>query len=918
MKAIKYYAGSIAAIAVLVISTQQVFGFGNSNSGKDPTGGSCSSDGYSTYFDTCYGATWRYYRFPEGVYQVTIPDQGSMPGGTIGPCRDPITGETTDGYYRLGLEVYNPSIYNVTGDVIGASYGKQAGIYKNNRLSGVSGTTPLQTIGGTSISLAEARQRYEEAVKSGGNIQPTHAWDSDLGAFCYDSHWTGDFEIPDPIVSIIPGGNTSDNEPPEPSTNANGGHFYSTSTVEINEQQYDVSHHRQTSRGEDGSVVVELSTDNATFTGWFEHKLYWQNDMGGGIFAAPRTSWDTYETIDGRITRRDINTDTYQVDKDRGGSNDASGTLSRESVTVNLDPGQTIEVCHIIHYSPKYISYFETDNGVYSNPTGSSEGSSKACYKITRPKNPEGYPNSTSNAPEPKNDGTTGGTIMYTGQTAEITWNNIWAETYPTRRYAGWQEIVYTVPATTNYFEEYVDPVSHVGGKDIATGNRTDIPRNANDPCTYYMKHTQKNNLATSWPDTTSCAVVGYDDLNPGTTQTIYDYGSRQKTVVVPDYVGYKYCNSFGWKYEYWVAYDYGYGEKEWHKETKDYWNTYDATCRSISKKPSVSIWNGSFQTNGSVESTISERYNNTNVGTLANTAADVAYGSWSEFLSVVKYNVNGFGSAADFARGQLESNLIGPGLIGISPLTIANTSILGNSGIDANSVLRTRLNTYLKAHAQVISSDASSTSFGINSNMRVSDTRIYHVKGDLTIDDNIIINEVDATNNAPYSNIYHIPQVVIFVDGNVNVRSNVTQVDAWLIIGTAGSNNNGTLNTCSDFVVPQRDGNTVTHYGSDADANGMMNSNYDSRICAKQLSFNGPVLANRLVLNRSYGSDPIITRSDTYTGSLFNIGGNSQKWSSAEVFNFRADSYLWAYAQAGRYDSSYTQSYTRELAPRY
>lgn len=41
-------------------------------------------------------------------------------------------------------------------------------------------------------------------------------------------------------------------------------------------------------------------------------------------------------------------------------------------------------------------------------------------------------------------------------------------------------------------------------------------------------------------------------------------------------------------------------------------------------------------------------------------------------------------------------------------------------------------------------------------------------------------------------------------------------------------------------------------------------------------------------------------------------------KQSPAEVFNLRMDNYLWAYAQAGRYDSSYTESYSRELAPRY
>lgn len=63
--------------------------------------------------------------------------------------------------------------------------------------------------------------------------------------------------------------------------------------------------------------------------------------------------------------------------------------------------------------------------------------------------------------------------------------------------------------------------------------------------------------------------------------------------------------------------------------------------------------------------------------------------------------------------------------------------------------------------------------------------------------------------------------------------------------------------------------------------------------------------------LRRSFGSDPLVTRHGTF-------GSASNKHAAGEVFNLCADTYLWAYAQAGRYDSSYTESYSRELAPRY
>ena len=86
--------------------------------------------------------------------------------------------------------------------------------------------------------------------------------------------------------------------------------------------------------------------------------------------------------------------------------------------------------------------------------------------------------------------------------------------------------------------------------------------------------------------------------------------------------------------------------------------------------------------------------------------------------------------------------------------------------------------------------------------------------------------------------------------------------------------------------------------------------------------------MASSLTLHRSYGSDPKIRRNDAYKGSNAlqnlnectddNSSECSKRYSVGEIFNFRADSYLWAYAEAGRYDSSYTESYSRELAPRY
>ena len=123
-----------------------------------------------------------------------------------------------------------------------------------------------------------------------------------------------------------------------------------------------------------------------------------------------------------------------------------------------------------------------------------------------------------------------------------------------------------------------------------------------------------------------------------------------------------------------------------------------------------------------------------------------------------------------------------------------------------------------------------------------------------------------------------------------MEIASDVTRIDAWLIV-------DGKINTCSEF----------TSGSTESDAVARLRDNY----CTKQLAFNGPVMASGLTLNRSFGSDHLVTRTGTF-------GAAPTKWNAGEVFNLRMDSYLWAYAQAGRYASSYTESYTRELAPRY
>lgn len=110
------------------------------------------------------------------------------------------------------------------------------------------------------------------------------------------------------------------------------------------------------------------------------------------------------------------------------------------------------------------------------------------------------------------------------------------------------------------------------------------------------------------------------------------------------------------------------------------------------------------------------------------------------------------------------------------------------------------------------------------------------------------------------------IPQMVI-IARNINIHSNVTRLDAWLI------SSQGTINTCSD--VP---GNLTT------------------AICNQQLEVTGPVIAKSLLMRRTYA---------TPSGE------------PAEKINLRSDSYLWAH-NLSTTQGSWRTRYVTELPPRY
>lgn len=655
------------------------------------------------------------------------------------------------------------------------------------------------------------------------------------------------------------------------------GHFHSTSTVNVPIQNDITVNHEVTSANTGNSEArITLSTDQDSIDVNFWHNMFYE-----GNYAPGGTPYDEYPelcsdwTVEwGEDKSGTVNTGRYCYIADP--SNNGAEVSRTAPETIHLNPGDTVNICQRINFHPETLIFNRTLKtkfvpGVatpvnyweYAISSQSGDGYSQACVTVTRPENP------TGTGPI---SGTTDDALMYAGETSKIGWNTD-ATYYATRRLVEWQAIAFLVPVNINVNNS--NPNLVVGNLNKTYPNRTN-----QTPCNYYG--------ALSW---SNCSVIdGHSaTTNFGTSNGTHHYPSSssdhaEDTIVVPNNVGAKYCNSFGYHWEYWYAHSID-GVETWEKQPgTDYWTNYDAACRTIAKKPSASIWNGSVFTNGKITTSIAKRFLNPTFGQVANDGISYerAFGSWAEYLTIAGLDVTGFSSGATLSYyGVTPGNY---DLAKISPLSIANDNpaVIGNSQISNNSAFLDRLKTYL------FNSLAASDPSIISTLSDVSNTQIIKIDGNLTISNNITL----STTSVP--TIYQLPQIVIYATGDINIKSNVSQIDAWLI-------SDGTLNTCSDYKKAD-----PSSRGTEARVAG-----YNDADCSRELTINGPVVAQNVILNRTYGADPLTD------GVNSNIGGYAQATSS-EIFNLSANTYLWAYQNAGSYDSSYTEAYIRELPPRY
>ena len=376
------------------------------------------------------------------------------------------------------------------------------------------------------------------------------------------------------------------------------------------------------------------------------------------------------------------------------------------------------------------------------------------------------------------------------------------------------------------------------------------------------------------------------------------------------------------------------------------------ASCVTIAKKPNFQVLGGGFYTNGTIKTALSEKAVGGGLGAYPS-AETRSYGSWDEFGVLAAGKVLGFGSGAamgyeegynfNLPRGGIMNayyTFIGPtgpnsvvsGISNISHITIANDKNgPGNSNITRigsavlarlkarfrDTIIRNSSNTitsltsnetsaknYLGLSQLYHQGDTSLSAMNSTANFyqfdrggnliarsnttgeKLMNTLAMFVDGTLTIDRNI--NIAHETYNA----VDDFPQVLIFAK-KINITSNVTNIDAWLILDEDYGDNQ--IDTCSDNHYP------------------------NALSCNETLTITGPVFARKLILNRTAGSHtgggragahPLQTGS---TGTYYAEGSIHP----AEVFTLRADAYFWAYRQSLSGGQAY-MVYSREIAPRY
>lgn len=294
--------------------------------------------------------------------------------------------------------------------------------------------------------------------------------------------------------------------------------------------------------------------------------------------------------------------------------------------------------------------------------------------------------------------------------------------------------------------------------------------------------------------------------------------------------------------------------------------------CVVIGKKPKVQVWGGDLVVGGKVMTSTYVKDNTT-------------FGSWAEYGIIAGGNITGAGSNSAFADlGMLSASNCQAGRLSFTntPLVVARcTGAKGSIGNYTNAHHIPDVEASFPGGSYIITNSTE-----IPANLSSSTYRTGNITLDtseLTPGQSIIIKAAGAVkiignqtyDRGPYTKVSQLPQLVIIAN-KIIIHSEVTRVDAWLI----AKGTDGYIRTC------ELSGHTID-------------------MCNNKLVVNGPVMANKLYLQRTAGSE-------------VDVGGNNpdKPGRPAEIFNLRADAYLWAASRASS-NGRIRSVYTTELPPR-
>lgn len=310
--------------------------------------------------------------------------------------------------------------------------------------------------------------------------------------------------------------------------------------------------------------------------------------------------------------------------------------------------------------------------------------------------------------------------------------------------------------------------------------------------------------------------------------------------------------------------------------------------CVNYSSRPRVEVWGGDLSVGkGLSQNSVSK----ISSGLSVKSSASKTYGSWIEYGIFSTGNSDYLGSAA-----KLNGGISGQG-ISCSQITLLTFSNSGTCGGNYN--FKTNMRNYFNyfSGSQNIAANpllnlnpdtASKVNTDTNNvfNYSGTDTLTVAINGggaQLPVGRSTIIKAPNATvyiskdlfyPTQEMSNLNSIPQLIIIAK-NIVIDPLVTNVDAWLLAP------NGYISTCG----------TATEDPASKELS--------SSICSNKLTIDGPVVANKLYLFRTFND----IATNTSPGS-------------AETIKLSSDAYLWLYNRSLQ-SKNFHSTYSRELPPR-